>query len=471
MNFLEPTNSSDYAFGSVSEGELQKALSAGYGTDAAAMTGGRALIPEDIEMSMVNALAAKKEDFKLSNLLKNTKVNSTVHEYTRRNDAGDFQSIFTSEGGSAGDSSQTLERVTRPMKYMQTYREVTLQMQVARTIEDALASEKLAGTLTVLKGLEYGMFQADSSVIPVQFDSVSKQVRANASRRNLVDLRGAKISDVAGEDSITEIARQVFENGGSLSHAFMPSMIAQDFQKLAKDRLRFNPDDRKGAQVVMEYPTPFSSDIKIAGKEAGPDKMMYVKGKIAASGDSTKRPDAPTFALASQNLTASQGRGFDAGSAGTYYYTVFAINEFGVSVGAAAASLALAAAKEAKVTITPGAKRGTGYIICRSKKDAADGTDCREMVRVADSDAATTVVLDQQEDLPGTGEILYLSHDEVEPSIQFDQFLPLMKFDLYPTRAAVTPFLIVLFGTPDVKVPWFHGVVKNVGYTSDGFYN
>lgn len=471
MNFLEPTNASEYMFGSVTEGELQKALSAGYGTDPAAMTGGRSLIPQDIEMTMVNALVAKQEDFKLMNLLSKPKVGSTVHEYTRRNDAGEFMNIFTSEGGDAGDSSQALERVTRPMKYMQTYREVTLQMQVAKTLEDAMASEKVAGTLTVLKGCEYGLFQADSAVVPVQFDSVSKQIKANVNRRNLVDLRGAKMSDAAGEDSITDIARQVFENGGSLSHAFMPSMIAQDFQKLAKDRLRFNPDDRRGAQVVMEYPTTFSSDIKIAGKEAGPDKMFYVKGKIAASGDATKRPDAPTFALAAQDLTAGGGRGFDSTSAGTYYYQVFAINEYGVSAGAAAASLALAAGKEAKITITPGTKKGTGYIICRSKKDAGSGADVREMVRVGDSGAATTVVLDQNEDLPGTGEILYLSHDALEPSIQFDQFLPLMKFDLYPTRAAVTPFLLVLFGTPDVKVPWYHGVVKNVGYTNDGFYN
>jgi hypothetical protein len=48
-----------------------------------------------------------------------------------------------------------------------------------------------------------------------------------------------------------------------------------------------------------------------------------------------------------------------------------------------------------------------------------------------------------------------VSDDPVEKTLQWDQFLPLMKFDLYPTKAAVIPFLILLFGTPDVKVPWF----------------
>lgn len=466
-DFLNPAGA---AFGTVSDGELLKALSAGSGTDSAKFTGGRSLQFEDIEMSMVNAMAVKQEDFKLTNLLKTQKVNSTVHEYVRRNDAGEHMNIFADEGGEAGDTDQSIERVTKPMKYMQTYREATLQIQIAKGVEDALSSEKMAGTLTILKGLEFGMFQADSDVVPQQFDSVLKQVVSNPSHRNLVDLRGAKMSDAAGEESINNIAQRVFDNGGSLSHAFMPSVIASDFQKLARDRLRFGENDTKGGRVVLEYPTTFSGDIKIAGKEAGPDKMFHVKGKISASGDANKRPSAPTFALTAQGLTASGGPGFVTAEAGTYFYAVHAINAYGISEGAAAASVAVTAGQEVKIVITPGVTKGSGYIITRSKKDGS-GSDLREMIRVGIGSAATTTHLDQQDDLPGTGSILYLSHDVVEPSAQFDQFLPLMKFDLAATRSPVTPFLVILFGTPDIKVPWFHGVVKNIGYTNDGFLN
>lgn len=470
MDFLEQSAIGEYGAGSVSEDALMKALSAGSATDSAAMTGGRALIPQDIEMTMVNAIAQKPQDFKVMNLLKKEPVKSTIHEYTRRNDAGGYENVFVAEGAESAATDQQLERVTKPVKFLQTYLEVTLQMQIAKTIEDAIASEKVAGTLVVLKGAEYSMFHGNAAAIPVQFDSLQRQILGNASRQNLVDLRGKKMTDTGGEDSITTIARMVHDNGGNLTHAFMPSMIAQDFQVLARDRLRLNPADRAGAAVIEEYPTPFSDPIKIAGKEAGPDKMFRIKGPVVASGDATKRPDAPTFALAAQALSGGGSPGFVAATAGTYYYTVFAVNEYGISTGAAAASVAVTAGQEAKITITPGIKRGTGYIVCRSKKDAASGADCREMVRVADSGSATTVVLDQNNDLPGTGEIVYLTHDIVEPAVQWDQFLPLMKFDLYPTKSAVTPFLIVLFGTPDVKVPWYHGVVKNVGYTGLDWY-
>ncbi len=470
MNLFEQTGIDEYVPGSASQDALLKALSAGSGTDSASMTGGRSLIPQDIEMTMVNALAVKPQDFKVMNLLKKQKIESTIHEYTRRNDAGGYENVFVAEGGESSESDQDLERVAKPMKFLQTYREVTLQMQVSRTIEGAVASEKTAGTLVILKGAEYSMFHGNSAVVPEQFDSLQKQILTNASRRNLLDLRGKKMTDAGGEESISTIAQMVYDNGGYLSHCYMPSVIAQDFQALARDRLRLNPADRKGAAVIEEYPTPFSDPIKIAGKEAGPDKMFRVKGPVSPNGDTSKRPSAPTFALAAQNLTSGGGPGFVSDNAGTYYYTVFAVNKYGISAGATAASVAAAAGKEVKITITPGETKGTGYIICRSKKDAADGSDCREMVRVADSGSATTVILDQNSDLPGTGELVYLSHDIVEPSIQWDQLLPLMKFDLFPSKSAVTPFLVILFGTPDVKVPWFHGVVKNVGYTGLGWY-
>jgi hypothetical protein len=174
------------------------------------------------------------------------------------------------------------------------------------------------------------------------------------------------------------------------------------------------------------------------------------------------------MALAAQSKTG--GTGFITATAGTYYYQVFAISETGISAGCVAASLAVANGQEAKITITPGVKKGTGYIVCRSKIGAADGSDCREMYRIADSGVATTISLDQNDELPGTGEILLISHDANQPTIQWDQFLPTMRFDLYPTAAAIIPFLIVNFGTPDVKVPWYHGIVKNVGYSGMGWF-
>lgn len=466
MNSLfEATKAGEVGFGQITQGDLQKALSAGSGTDSATMTGGRSLIPQDIESTLVNALFFKRQDFKLMNMIKTEKVGSTVHEYTRRNEVGDETGVFVSEGGESRETNQNLERVTRVMKYLQTYREITVQMRVANTIEDAEASEKEAGTLTVLKGAEYGIFHGDGDVIPTQYDSIVKQVLADNSRKNRVDLRGANMTAAAAENAITELARAIYENGGYATDAFMPPAIAADLQTLARDRFRLNDGDRRGGTVIQSYPTPFSNEITIAGEKAGPNKFYRVKNRPVTTIGVDGTPDAPSISLAAVSNTGATG--FKTATAGTYRYTVFAVNEKGISPAATAANLVLADGEMAQITITPAGTGGaeTGYIVCRGKKDVTTGDDQREMFRVADSGGGTTVANDSDDALPGTGQLLMVSDDPVEKTLQWDQFLPLMKFDLYPTKAAVIPFLILLFGTPDVKVPWFHGVIDNVGYT------
>lgn len=456
-------SSADY--GEIGISELEKALTAGHGTDSANMAGGRALIPQDIEMTMVNALAQNIGDFKLMNVLKKTKATSTIHEYTRRNDSGDGDNVFVSEGGESTISDQEIERVVRPMKYMQTKREITLQMQTANTLENAKASEKIAGTMTLLKGLETTLFNGNSDAVPVQFDSVIKQVLANKERRNLIDMKGKKITDAGSEDLITEIARMVYDNGGSLTHSFMPTVIASDFQALVRDRLRFSTGDNRGSTVIETYPTTFSDDIIIAGKTAGPDKMFRMKGPVRANGNITKRPGKPSISLSAR--AKAVGDVGDGLPEGTYNYTVHAINEYGIGLASDAVSVALWSLQKIEITITPDATiGGSGFIICRSK---INGTATAEMVRIPNTKGVNTVYNDVNEDIPGTGEILLLSINDYQASIQWDQFLPMMEFPLYPTNAAVLPFLMIIFGTPDVKVPWFHGVMKNVGYTGNKF--
>lgn len=448
-------------FGAAIGDELLKALSAGYGTDSASMTGGRALIPQDIERSVINALAVKKADFKLMNLLKNEKVGSTVHEYTRRNDAGLHQLIFGTEGAAARDTSQSIERVTRMVKYMQTYRQITLQMRVAKTLEDAEASEKEAGIFTILKGAEFGCFHGDSASVPQQFDSVLSQVIASAGpngSKNIYDMRGKTLGTL-GETAIKEVARMTYDNGGYLTHAFMPSILASDLQDVVKDRLRLDVRDKRATGVVESYPTPFSDDIIIAGKEAGPDKMFLPRNGITSIGDASTKPAAP--GTVSTAVAADAASKFIAADAGNYTYAVHAIDENGISVASSTATQAVAAGEKVTITITPdGTKPGTGFIITRGKKGAT--TDLREIGRCAKAATATTAFVDYNTVLPGTGDILLLSHDVASPSIQWDSFLPAMKFDLFPTVSAIVPFLIVMFGTPDVKVPWFHGVIRNV---------
>jgi hypothetical protein len=88
-----------------------------------------------------------------------------------------------------------------------------------------------------------------------------------------------------------------------------------------------------------------------------------------------------------------------------------------------------------------------------------------EMARIGiDTQNASTAYVDLNDDLPGTAEMLFLTEKKIQTVAEFFQFSPLRLFPMYPTDRLVTPFIMVLWGTPALKVPEWCGVVKNIQY-------
>jgi hypothetical protein len=447
--------------GAGSEEMLLKALAAGYGTDAATFTGGRALIPEDCETTMVNAMREQREDCKIMNTFKKTPVKSTVHEYNRRTGTGDIEFGTTEEGGISQEDGQAIERVTRNVKYIQQYREVTEQMNVVDTFENAFESEKLAGTLNILKIAERLCIHGDSDVVPTEFDGIIKQIKkTNPARRNIIDFRGQTIQ-TKGEKFFSEMVRAISEQGGEANKIFFPLILSDDIQELCRDRIRFGANDRSMTPVFDSYATPLGT-LKF-GEDAGPDKMFRVKGPITSKGDPNLKPGAPQSVTVA--ATGSAGSKFGGSDAGNYIYKVFAISKHGISEGTSpAAAVAVASGDGVTITITPNsAKPGTGFIVCRTAAGGA-ADKAMEMVRVAKSDDATTVVVDLNDDLPGTTDMIFITEKRLQTVAEFYQLLPMRLFRMNPVNRLVTPFILALWGVLDLKVPEWCGLTKNIAY-------
>jgi hypothetical protein len=455
--------------GEGSEDQLLKALEAGYGTDAARYAGGHALIPEDCETTMVNAMREQQEDFKLMNTLKKSPVKSTVHQFNVRSNAGDEDNGFVGEGGDAQDDSQDIGRKFKEMKYIQKYREITEQMRIVDTFENAEVSETMAGTISVLKTAEKYCFHGDSAVVPKQFDGLIAQVKkTDVNKRNIVDLRGKTIQ-TAGERIFTDMAVNIADKGGEANKVFYPLILGQDIQDLCKDRFRFGSDEKRMAAVFEEYPTIYGT-LKIAG-DAGPDKLFKPRHIITPGGGTVdKIPNAPTVTASAGAVLGSLFTGTDAGN---YRYKIFAVNEYGISEAAVpAGAIPVASGDGVTLTITPNAiKPGTGFIIGRSSKGGAD-TTIMEMVRVGrDTQNPTTVVIDKNEDLPGTADMLFITEKKLQTIVEFYQLLPLRKYRMPPpSTRLVTPFIIALWGTPALKIPEWCGIVKNIQYAGGQVY-
>lgn len=473
MGFFENGNSTDLMEGA-DVNELQKALSAGYGTDSANFTNGRALIPENLETEVMNVLAMAKEDCKMMASLKTQPVRSTVHEKNIRDDEGDFKHLSVTEGGASVETSQSIKRKTFDMKYLQVKRGVTKQMEAAETFEDALASEKVAGVNSIIKGAEYLCFHGDSAIVPTEFDGFESQIRkAAAKEQNILSLRGATIGS-KGMTVFDEMAEKIYSQGGSADRVYFPPVLAREIRDTAFGEKGyynmgegFNMMNNFQGAPLPGYNTAVGSILKLAGNDAGADKFYHVKGRVREEGDALKRPAAPATVTVSANASVANSE-FASGDAGDYTYTVHAVNQYGISAGTtAAAPVTVAANGSVTVTITPGAGNvATGFIICRSAKD---GTDVMEMDKVPNSGEATTVYTDLNKELPGTASMLFLTESKLSPTYKFGQLLPACTFPLYPTASAELPFLVLMFGGLEVYAPKFCGIVKDIHYNG-GLY-
>lgn len=437
---------------------LTKAMTAGAGLDAAAFTGGRALTPESLDTVLVDILHSTDEA-RLFMRLKKKPVQSVIHQWDERTEVGADDGAWVAEGGDSEDTDQTIARKWTQAKYLQTRRKVTLQASVSNMIEDAVALEKQAGTLWLIRNIEHALFYGNSSYVGVEQDGLIAQIPSS----NILDMRGGDPTSVAFEDKMNEAARTIRDNYGIPTTMFCSTMVMQDVQALLRDRIRFGTGQQLGGAIFKEYPTPFGSFDLV-------DDIFIREGAVPATGSLTaKHPAVPTLgapAMATDALSE-----FVAGDAGNYYYKVVALNQFGDSVASTESSVA-AVTSGKKVTIAVTAGTGptpSAYKVYRTKKDAASGTTVKYMFTIAYTGSPMNVI-DYNSYLPGCSDVFILNMNTAYNAIEWVQFLPMMKFDLYPTNAAIFPWLQLIFGSLAIKKTVQHIRVKNVSPSTLGWF-
>jgi len=437
---------------------LQKALTAGSGVDAGSFTGGRALIPESLDNTLVNILWSQDEA-KLFQALKKQPIKSPVHQWDTRTGVGSADGAWVPEGGDSEEADQTIERKYMTAKYLQTLRKVTLQMSISNSIEDAMTLEQNAGTLWLIRNVERGLFYGNSANVAEEPDGLIAQIPAS----NVLDLRGASADSASFEDNLTEGMRIIRNNYGKGSLFLGSTMVMKDFQKLIKDRLRFEAREAGlGATVFDKYPTPFGTlDIK--------DDIFIQEGNTpVASVLTSKRPGQPTIGSATSPVDATAN--FTSGDAGDYVYKVVAVNRYGDSIASAEAVVTgVAAGDNVTLPVTAGSPAPTAYKVYRSKKGGGSGAEVRYAFTVPYTGSPMDVI-DRNWDLPGCSDVYLLTMGAVYDAIEWFQFLPMMKFNLYPTTAAVYPFLMLLFGGLGLKKPVEHIRIKNVSPSNLGWF-
>lgn len=450
--------------------ELQKALTAGYGTDSAQFTGATAFRIQSLDKTM-KATIQENKHFRLFNELVKNGATATVDEWTEQSGVGGFLGGSTNtETGTIREATGSYARRVGLVKYLMTKREVSFVATLGNNLASAEAVEQSNGAIQLLTDAEFLSFEGDSAVVPTEFDGIAAQIMAGVTAgqvppENVIDLDGASLDNIS---YVTRAAQQIagYGNFGTPTHIFCSQQVQADFDTKLDPAFRVPLTDVSGGGISIGAPVhgirTSWGDIKNVPDVFIRDENQLVPFQVlfpalATANDSIK----PTLALSVPAADAASR--FTAGRAGNYYWMVCGVNAAGQSTGVVSAQTAIAAGQKVVLTITASAGGlETGYAIYRSRQNGtSDATDLRLMARIPKA-GATTTYTDLNRDIPGASKAYILNLGAGADAINWRQLLPMLKFPLYPTNAAVIPWAQLMFGYLRITKRRHHVVLKNI---------
>lgn len=429
--------------------ELRKSLEAGYGTDVASLTGGGALRIQSLEKTLMSTIQENKH-FALFNALAKSNATATVDEWTEQSGVGGFLGGSTnSETGNIAAATGSYARRTGQVKYLMTRREVSFVATLQNAIVEAEAVEQQNGALQLLTDAEFLAFEGDSTVVPTEFDGIKALITGLGSSDHVLD---AQASTLASINLVNTAAKTItgYGNFGTPTHLFMSQAVQADFDNGLDPAFRVPLNDVPNGGLMLGSPVV---GIRTSWGNIATVPDVFIRDEAQQKAfeiDFASVAAANNFAPQSVTVVASADDAssqFTAARAGNYYWYVTGVNAKGQSVGVKTSQTAVAAGKKAVLTITASTTgEETGYAIYRSRQNGTNATsDFRLMARIPKA-GATTTYTDLNREIPGTSTAYILNMSPGAQAISWRQFLPMLKFPLYPTVSATVPWAQLLFG-------------------------
>jgi hypothetical protein len=454
---------------------LQKALEvpleAGYGSDVSTLTGGSALRIQSLDLAL-QATVQENRHFALFNKLPKPRATAVLDEWTEQHSIGGFfGSTFNTQDGAAMQTAGQYQRMVGQVKYMTTYRSIPVVLQQQNNIVDAVTIETTNGTKQLLTDIEVGLFEGNSSVIPLSFDGIAVQIESLGSDDHVIDMRGAALSSI---DPISTASAVIFGFGnfGRATDIFVPPSVQQDLNTDLDPAFRVIQDGQASQTVrgtaVTAIQTSYgtirtNTDVFIRDEKLKQVFQVRAPWFQAIAAGNNYQPAS----LAGVAATYA-GTLFSASQLGDYFYGVTGVTNNGESLCTVSAQVAVAAGQAVTLTIGKSvAGSETGYVLYRGSLNgpAQSGTalgDLREMVRVPYAGGATTTHVDYNQDIPGSTMAYILNLSESDHAIAWRQYLPMMKIAMAAVNSPIIPWLQMICGYLRISKRNQHVVIKNI---------
>ena len=458
VNF-DPGNVVDMNHLQALEVALEKAVSAGYGTDSSGFTGGRSIVVESLERQVQDTLWGE-DHIVLFKALRSSALKSTVDEWTRRSLYGSEFGLAVGETANPPMHNSTLDRQVDTVSYYRSRRAVSQVMTLLNTVDPgAEAIEESSAITQILGSVERDLFTGDRTVFPARIKGLQSHILAEG---------GDLVQDAHGLPVNTQtlfhtLAGIIYNEGGMLTDVYLNPLCQSDITAAlsSAERIFVPTQEADGKITVGAAQTALATDYGVLNFE----KDRFVRaGWTMLAPDVVDGPDATLIpgTTVIDSAVGSGGAIADQANlpAGDYYVRVSSVCENGESVAAAAEAVTLTATKAIVVTVTPADGVNTGYRVYLSAVDAADGTDCRFQFEVAAAGGQQAITIDGTW-VTGSTSLFLLSAGPNQAALDWRQLLPMTKQPLAITDPTF-PFLVNLYGYLRVIRPNWMAVIRNV---------
>jgi hypothetical protein len=424
--------------------DISKALEAGIAVGPpGTLTQGAALQKEDLSPVM-NIVTFQEKHLKLSKLIPVEKATSTMVQYDRMLDYGQFGGSATLEVSAGQENTGSYVRAFVPMAFYADRRVVTFAAQAIQTFDGKknLERETSNAALKIAADIEFdlfrgkadfsnsGVFDGNPASIPLVMPGllgIDPQVRQSDNLQSTQDLMFAEygsslsvvisVGGTLAQTNIEDGALRSANNFGEADHLYMSTDALASYNKLIYSNTRYvfsgpgseikNTGASLGQQWTSNGPVELESSNFLRAKTQPPVKISGLA------------PGAPTFL----GGVASGSTAFVNNQVYTYY--VSASNEAGESQKSANAAITISGnSQQVSLTITAGTGTVRWFNVYRSTAGtilATANSSMKFIGRVAAAASGATTFLDLGNKSPGgtTGFLLDKRGMEVHELIPF----------------------------------------------------
>lgn len=429
----------------------------GYQTPAIpdAQAGLSPLVPQSIE-GMLSVATHTMDELSLWRNMPKTSVSNSLHEYVVVNEHGFDLDPFIAEGGGGADfatGSASYERKNVKIKYMAERRQISDVASMVGLIGDnrnALAEETERGTLSLMRKVESAMWHGDESLNPEGFDGVIKQISDSGSK---LDLNGAVPTPLLLQEILGEVYAS--PNYGRPDTIYVEPRIHAELIRQSVENGRhdmFTRDPSQGVTFGQEnifISAPYGK-VKVQSAPFLHTAALAPANQVGLAPSTEAGFVAPAFAV-----NALVGSGL---AAGKYFYKVVAVGKAGTLTPVT--SLELTVLADQKVDITLDSDPAILYYrIYRSERNGTAAT-CRLIERIK-GDGSNYA--DAGQKAYNGSSIVFAQH--TPDAMQFIRLLDLIRRPLAET-STIRPFLLMMFGSPVVKLPKKMFVLDQAGFSA-----